>query len=178
MEEVMANAAVIPDDHVTDRQGEPAPDSKPGMTGYEADVPKDNKKADREDKPALKVRLTSKDSEEPKQVTKVVLQGNVGKVTVLGKKEGAKEAKPIVEDAKVPKGGVISLPRASTLEELEVVFEAPEKDSDKKYKVVLSVFACGHFPGELVQPSLHFTIAIPLHSNYQNNMNDCSSSQR
>lgn len=156
MEEVMANAAVIPDDHVTDGKGKPAPESKPGMAGYEADVPANNKKAAREDKPSLRVRLTSEDSKEPKEVTKVVLQGDVGEVSLLGKKAGDKKTKPIVEHAKVPdKGGVIVLPEPSELEELEVVFEAPKKSSDKKYKVVLSVFACGHFPGESVALFIH-----------------------
>ena len=149
-EEVMGNGAVIPDSHVTDGKGKPAPESKPGMAGYEAVVPANNDKTLRGDKPSLKVRLTSESSKEAKQVTKMVLQGNVGRVTVLGKKAGDKKTKVIVENAKVPEnGGAISLPNPSALEEIQVVFENPKKTTDKKYKVVLSVFACGHFPGKV-----------------------------
>lgn len=143
----MSNAAVISDDQVTDCSDKAAPESKPGNAGYAKAVPRDNDKLASKDKPCLKVDLTSDASAEPKKVSKVLVQGNVRKVTVEGKESGSKKPKVILKDVAVPEGGVIRLPSAEELEEIKIIFESP-KSNDKNYKAVLSIFACGHFPGE------------------------------
>lgn len=149
MEEVMANAAVIGDEQITDASGKKAPESKPGNEGYTAQVPDNNDKLDRKDKPYLKVDLTSDESKEAKQVSKIGLQGNLGRVSVEATKEGD-DSKPelLLKDVPVPQDGLVSLPQSSDkLEQVKVIFESPKEKDAKDYKVVLSVFACGHFPG-------------------------------
>lgn len=144
----MGNAAVIGDEQVTDAAGKKAPESKPGNEGYSAQVPDDNDKLDTKDKPYLKVDLTSDDSKEPKEVSKIGLQGNVGRVSVEVKKEGSDKPETVLQKLKVPKDGLVALPTTDKLDEVKVIFESPKDKDDKDYKVVLSVFACGHFPGE------------------------------
>lgn len=143
----MSNAAVIPDEQVKDCAGKPAPESKPGNVGYASPVPDKNDELSRKDKPCLKVELVNEDSKEPKKVSKLTLQGNVGRVTVEGKEKGSKNPKTILEDTPVPEDGTISLPTSEELEEVTVIFEAPKTDDENEYKSVLSIFACGHFPG-------------------------------
>ena len=156
----MANAAVIGDEQVTDASGKKAPESKPGNAGYVTDVPDDNDKVDRKDKPFLKVDLTSDESKEPKQVSKIGVQGNVGRVTVEVQEEGSDKPKTVLENVEVPKDGLVSLPAdTDKLDEVKVIFESPREKTDKDYKVVLSVFACGEFPGEY---GLLFSFVRPI----------------
>lgn len=143
----MANAAVIPDDQVTDCAGESAPQAKPGNAGYATSVPVNNDQLASQNKPCLKVGLTSEDSKEPKEVAKIVVQGNVARVTVQAKKAGSEEPESLLDNTPLPEDGVLSLPTADKLEEIRVIFEAP-KDNATDYRAVLSVFACGHFPGQ------------------------------
>lgn len=145
MQEVMANAAVISDEQVTDCSGAPASSSKPGNAGYATEVPVNNDKTARKDKPCLKVDLTNEESKEPKEVGKIVVQGNVGRVSVEVKKAGSDKPVVLLENVPVSEKGIVSLPSVSKLEEIKVIFEEP-RSNEPDYKAILSVFACGHFP--------------------------------
>lgn len=149
----MDNPSVIADDQIRDCQEDSdkaVPEAKPGRAGYVRDVPKDSDKADDSEKPCLKVLLTSESSPEPKTVSKVVLDGNVEKVTVL-KKEGndpKSPFEPVLEKVDVGEDGVVELPTPSEMAELKVILEKPKDDKDKQFKTTLKVHACGNFTRE------------------------------
>lgn len=185
-DEIMSNPTVIADDQITDCQEKdkdtPAPQAKPGGSGYVKPVPAgllgagaDNKtNTNDNDKPCLKVVLTSKTSPEPKTVSKLVVEGNVKTVTVLKKVEQGEEGeektaqegqtttpassqeenkkqplfKPVLENVDVDENGVLLLPTPIKMEALKVIFEKPKDDKDTNFKATLKVHACGKFESE------------------------------
>lgn len=146
----MDNPAVIPDDQVKDCQEDedrPAPEAKPGRSGYVKPVPKDDSAAK---KPCLKVDLTSESSAEPKEVSKIVLQGNVKTVSVLKKADDKADTpfSPVVEKGRVNEDGVLFLPTPTKMAQLKVILEEPEDKTSKTFNTTLKVHACGQFPSK------------------------------
>lgn len=144
----MANPSVIADDQIKEctggKQGKAVPEAKPGRTGFvrpAADGKKDEKK------PCLEIDLTSKESPEPKTVEKIILQGNVKRVTVEKKDKKTGSFKPVLEKVKVDKSGVVRLPVPAKMTDIRVVMEETADDS-KKVNTTLAVHACGNFPRE------------------------------
>lgn len=163
----MDNPAVIGDDQVKDCQEDkdkPAPEAKPGRSGYVKPVPKDAKSSK---KPCLKIVLTSDGSPKPKEVSKVVLQGNVKTVTVLKKADNKTTTPftPVLEKVKVDKDGVVFLPTPIKMAELKVILEEAKSDKADTFNTTLKVHACGHFPSKLLR-SVYCSVKLSIRTRF------------
>lgn len=144
----MKNPSVIADDQIKEctkgQKSKAVPEAKPGRSGFVRPAA-DGKK--NKAKPCLEIDLTSKESPKPKTVEKIILQGNVKRVTVEKKDGKSGSFKPVLEKVKVDKSGVVRLPVPTKMTDLRVVMEEVRDDS-KKVNTTLAVHACGKFPRE------------------------------
>ena len=169
MREIMKDPADIPNEFITTNQPDTNKgDSRPGQPGWTPKVPQNPS----EEKPSLTVNLTPKD-EEPVLVEYVKVTG-VQVVTILISTRETKTTPapspsgstpisattptsrppafvPVVEKERVPRDGIVRLPRPIRVSELTVILEEPEPNPDgtkpKKYKTTVGIHACKKYPG-------------------------------
>ena len=143
--DMMDDPTMIPDDQITDKNGTPIPEAKPGNPGYTVDVPQDTENTPTEDKPAILVDLTNEDNPEPKRVTKVVLEGEtVDTVTILVKPTDDAPFEEVLTKVPVGPDGVVELPEGTDVAEIRVVLDSP-KDGVTTYDVNFKIHVCAEF---------------------------------
>ena len=141
----MANPALIGDGQINDRYGQNADEARPGNLGYIAPIPTGNDNITTDEKPALVVDLTSLDSPEAKEITKVILEGNtVDTVTIQIKDSDTQDFTDLFTRQPLDQRGSVNLPNGVEAEMIRVVFNSPTKAATE-YKVNLKIHVCGHF---------------------------------